>query len=319
VNSIATSDGQFWPAPRLWAKEVERARRLHKRLSRQSKGSNRRQRTKRSLGRLGAKESDRRRDWVEKTTTGLVRDHDLIAVERLQIRNLVRSARGTVEEPGHNVRAKAALNRAILGQCWGIFVRRLKDKAAMAGVRVIEVDPRYPLRSCRVCGHEAAGNRESQAVFRCLACGHIQHADTHAALDILERGMAGLANLAPAVGPAVAGRGAGASGQAMKRQPGEAAWMSPHRESPGFSRGEKVKAESGTRSARGDPPAGTAAVVTRVRQRAQIRVRSGSPPDASSSLGSGGLHRTWLVARIRRAADSPRLATGTWAVAAAKP
>jgi transposase len=118
VNSIATSDGQFWPAPCLWAKEVERARRLQKRLSRQSKGSNRRQRTKRSLGRLGAKESDRRRDWVEKTTTGLVRDHDLIAVERLQIRNLVRSARGTVAEPGHNVRAKAALNRAILGQCW---------------------------------------------------------------------------------------------------------------------------------------------------------------------------------------------------------
>lgn len=223
ANSIATSGGEFAHAPGLRPKEAERARRLQKRLARQKKGSNRRQRTKRSLGRLRATESDRRRDWVEQASTELVHDHDVIAIERLRIRNMVRSAKGTVEDPGHNVRAKAGLNRAILGQGWGMLARRLKDKAALAGVMVVEVDPKYTSRTCRACGHEAEGNRESQAVFRCLVCGHVQHADTHAALNILERGMAALANPAPAVGPAVAGRGAGASGQAVKRQPGETA------------------------------------------------------------------------------------------------
>lgn len=208
VNSIATSDGAVDHAPGLRPKEAERSRRLQQRLARQREGSNRRQRSKRCLGRLRAREVDRRKDWVERTTTTLVRNYDVIIIEKLRVKDMARSATGTIAEPGHNVRAKAALNRAILGQGWGATAQRLKDKAAASGTAVVvEVNPRYTSRTCRVCGHEAKGNRESQAVFHCLACGHVQHADTHAAENIRERGVAVLAKPAPAAGPVVAARG----------------------------------------------------------------------------------------------------------------
>ena len=66
------------------------------------------------MARLKARECDRRKDWCEKTCTDLARRFDLIRVEDLKIANMTRSARGTLEEPGRNVRQKAGLNRGIL-------------------------------------------------------------------------------------------------------------------------------------------------------------------------------------------------------------
>ena len=97
------------------------------------------------------------------------------------------------DQPGafrpNGARAKAGLNRAILAQCWGEFLTRLKQKAALAGVDVIEVDPRHTSQQCKACGHTAPENRENQAEFRCVQCGHEQHADTNAACNILARGL----------------------------------------------------------------------------------------------------------------------------------
>ena len=73
---------------------------------------------------------------------------------------MTRTARGTPEEPGRNVRAKAGLNRGILGSGWGLLVRRLEDKAPG---RVEKVRPAYTSQRCSACGHIAAGSRESQA------------------------------------------------------------------------------------------------------------------------------------------------------------
>ena len=69
---------------------------------------------------LCAKEVDRRKDWTRKTTTSLVRDYDLVAIEDLRVKNMVRSAKGTVEEPGKNVAQKAGLNRSIQSQAWSV-------------------------------------------------------------------------------------------------------------------------------------------------------------------------------------------------------
>jgi putative transposase len=99
----------------------------------------------------------------------------------LKISAMVRSARGTIAAPGVNVRAKAGLNRSIHAAGWGRLATRLEQKAAG---RVEKIDPAYTSQTCHACGHCAADNRESQAVFRCRACGHVDHADVNAAKNI---------------------------------------------------------------------------------------------------------------------------------------
>ena len=105
----------------------------------------------------------------------------MIRVEDLQIGNMTRSARGTRDDPGRNVRAKAGLNRGILGSGWGLLVRRLEDKAPG---RVEKVKPHYTSQRCSACGQVDRDSRESQAVFRCTACGFAGNADVNAAMNI---------------------------------------------------------------------------------------------------------------------------------------
>jgi len=91
------------------------------------------------------------------------------------------SARGSVGQPGRNVRAKAGLNREILRSGWGLLVRRLEEKAPG---RVEKINPAFTSQRCSVCGHVAADSRESQALFRCVACGYTCNADVNAARNI---------------------------------------------------------------------------------------------------------------------------------------
>jgi putative transposase len=144
-------------------------------------GSNRRYRIKRAIAKLRARERDRRKDWVEQTTTDLARRYDVLQVERLRVADMTKSAAGTPSAPGRNVAAKAALNRSILAQGWGLFLKRLEDKAAG---RVRHVDPKHTSQRCSACGHVAAESRESQAWFVCVACGFACHADLNAARNI---------------------------------------------------------------------------------------------------------------------------------------
>jgi IS605 OrfB family transposase len=179
--SAALSTGERLSVPGLHKTQATRLLRLQRKLARAKRGSNRRRRIKTAIGRLKAREVDRRRDWVEKTSTDLARRFDLIRVEDLKIRNMVRSARGTIAAPGRNVRAKAGLNRSIHTAGWGRLVTRLEDKAPG---RVEKINPAYTSMTCYACGHCAAENRESQAVFRCRVCGHGDHADVNAAKNI---------------------------------------------------------------------------------------------------------------------------------------
>jgi putative transposase len=193
THTVTTSDGEHLDmAVLLSPGEQQRLRRLQRRLGRQHKGSNRRERTKRAIARLRAREADRRRDWIEQTTTRLVRAHDLVAIEDLRVKQMLRSASGTADEPGCNVAAKRGLNRQISTRSWSTFRRRLEQKAAAATspVEVVAVNPVHTSQRCAVCGHTAPGNRESQAVFRCAACGHQANADVNAAVNILAAGLA---------------------------------------------------------------------------------------------------------------------------------
>ncbi len=182
--SAALSTGELLHAPGLTARERQRLRRLQRRLARATRGSNRRTRVRFAIARLRARENDRRKDWVEKTSTDLARRFDAIMVEDLNIKHMTRLPRGTRENPGRNVRQKAGLNRGILRSGWGRLVRRLEEKAPG---RVEKIHPAFTSQRCSACGHVDGRSRESQARFLCTACGYASHADVNAARNIAAR------------------------------------------------------------------------------------------------------------------------------------
>jgi transposase len=201
--SAALSNGDLLHCPGLHETERAQLRRLQRKLARAQKGSARRQRVKVAIARFKAREGDRRKDWAEKTSTSLARRFDLIRIEDLHITSMTRSVRGTTAQPGLHVRQKAALNRGILASGWGLLARRLQDKAPG---RVEKIHPAYTSQRCSACGHVAAESRESQAVFRCAACGYTGHADVNAAKNI-------------AAGHAVTARGRSPLGGRVNREP----------------------------------------------------------------------------------------------------
>jgi putative transposase len=179
--SAALSTGELLHCPGLRLAEHARMRRLQRRLRRARRGSNRRQLLRAAIGRLRAREVDRRKDWAEKLSTDLARRFDVICIEDLKIRNMTRSARGSVQQPGQKVRQKAGLNRAIMASGRGRLARRLEDKAPG---RVERVRPHFTSQRCSACGHADPKSRESQARFRCAACGFACNTDVNAAINI---------------------------------------------------------------------------------------------------------------------------------------
>jgi putative transposase len=101
--------------------------------------------------------------------------------ERTRLRRLQRTLARAKRGSNRNVRQKAGLNRGILGSGWGLLVRRLQDKAPG---RVEKVSPALTSLRCSACGQVDRDSRESQAVFRCTACGFACHADVNAAINI---------------------------------------------------------------------------------------------------------------------------------------
>ncbi len=201
--SAALSTGELLHIPGLTAGQQKRLLCLERKLARAQRGSRRRRRVKLAIARLKARETDRRRDWAEKASTDIARRFDAIRVEDLQIRNMTRSAKGTREHPGRNVRAKAGLNRQIMRSGWGLLVRRLEDKAPG---RVEKVKPAFTSQRCSACGHVDVKSRESQARFVCTACGFAAHADVNAARNI-------------AAGHAVTARGGDGEARPVNREP----------------------------------------------------------------------------------------------------
>lgn len=170
--SAALSTGELIKAPALRPKEGERLLRLQRRLADAKRGSKRRGHIKSAIARLKARETDRRRDWAEKTSTDLARRFDLIRFEDLKVTNMVKSAKGTVEAPGMNVRAKAGLNRGILANGWALLLKRTQDVADVQPVRargreVAREPSRLPVHCLRIPG---ARGRERCFEHRGRAC-----------------------------------------------------------------------------------------------------------------------------------------------------
>ena len=172
-----------------FARHQHRLAKAQRQMARKTKHSRNWLKAKARVQRIQRQIANARADYLHKATTAISKSHALVIVEDLQVASMTRSASGTAEQPGSRVRQKAGLNRSILDQGWGEFARQLDYKTAWEGGWLEAVPPHRTSQECPACGFTHADNRQSQAVFLCLACRHRENADTVAAKNIRERGL----------------------------------------------------------------------------------------------------------------------------------
>lgn len=174
---------------RLAQKEIQR-KRWQRRAARRVKGSKNRRKASQRAARAGLYAADVRTNFAHQTSRALVDGQNLLFVfEALQVKNMTRSAAGTVAVPGKRVAQKRGLNRSILASAWGETKLFTKYKALAAGKLCIEVPPHHSSQECSACGHTHADNRLDQSRFVCQRCGHAENADANAARVIASRGV----------------------------------------------------------------------------------------------------------------------------------
>jgi putative transposase len=194
VARFATlSNGTFVAPLASFKKHEQRLAKYQRRMARKVKGSANWKKAKARIQRIHARIANTRSDFLHKASNTISKNHAMIAVEDLQVRNMVKSASGTVEAPGRNVRAKSGLNKSILDQGWGEFRRQLEYKTAWRGGYFVAVPPQNTSRTCPCCGHISADSRKTQALFACVKCGHEANADHVGAINVLAAGHAVLA------------------------------------------------------------------------------------------------------------------------------
>ena len=161
---------------------------LQRRLKNKVKFSQNWQKLKAKIAKLHHKTAHCRKDFLHQTSSKISKNHAVVYVEDLQVSNMSKSARGTAEEHGKNVKQKSGLNRSILDQSRFEFRRQLAYKLAWNGGHLIAVPPQNTSRTCPCCGYTAKGNRQTQADFECVECGYTENADAVGAINILRRG-----------------------------------------------------------------------------------------------------------------------------------
>lgn len=190
---VATSEGNYKGSIspyRLMENKLQKHQRI---LSKKKRYSSNWKKQQRKLQKCHAKIANIRKDFQHKLSTILSKNHATIVVEDLKIKNISATAKGTLENPGKNVAAKSGLNKSILDQGWGEFIRQLKYKLNWLGGKLLEVPARHTSQKCCVCKHVSQDNRKTQSKFLCVNCGHQENADINAAKNILAAGLAVLA------------------------------------------------------------------------------------------------------------------------------
>lgn len=190
---VTLSDGSHKDPLNSFKAHEKALRKAQQAMSRKVRFSRNWKKAKARIQRIQTHIGSARRDYLHKISTAISKNHALVCVEDLQVRNMSKSAAGTTDTPGRNVRAKSGLNKAILDQGWGEFRRQLDYKLAWNGGHLIAVPPKNTSRTCPCCGHISADNRQTQATFECVECGFKENADLVGAINVLRAGHAQLA------------------------------------------------------------------------------------------------------------------------------
>jgi putative transposase len=165
--------------PRFLRKAEKALKRVQKRVSRRTKGSKNRLKAIKQLGKTHLKVSRRRKDFAVKTARALIQSSDLVAIEDLKVRNMVRN---------HH------LAKSISDASWILFRQWLEYFGKVFDVPVIVVAPHYTSQDCSNCGHEVKKTLSTRT-HKCLHCEYIDDRDTNAAINILMKALQGLAQL----------------------------------------------------------------------------------------------------------------------------
>jgi putative transposase len=173
------SDGNKVKNPRFLRKAEKALKRAQKRVSRKTKGSKNRLKAIKKLGRAHLKVSRRRKDFAVKTARALIQSADLVAIEDLKVRNMVKNHR---------------LAKSISDASWTLFRQWLEYFGKVFDVPVIAVAPHYTSQDCSNCGQQV-NKSLSTRTHKCPDCGYINDRDANAALNILMKALAGLAQL----------------------------------------------------------------------------------------------------------------------------
>lgn len=169
------------PAPDYSAR-----RRLQRSLSRKRRGSRAWRQVRQRLAGQQRHEANARQHHAHVESARLTKAFRCLVVEDLQVVNLTRSAAGTLEQPGRNVKSKSGLNKAILQQGWSDFVNKLTYKAENAGGLVIRVKPAHTSQDCSGCGQRVPKPLQERT-HACPDCGLVLDRDHNAARNILFR------------------------------------------------------------------------------------------------------------------------------------
>ena len=184
------SNGQYFKPLNAFKTYKGKLAKLQRQLKNKVKFSKNWLKLQAKIAQLHHKIANCRKDFLHKISHTISKNHAMIYVEDLQVSNMSKSAKGTVEQPGQNVAQKSGLNRSILDQGWYEFRRQLDYKSAWRGGYVIAAPPQNTSRTCPCCGYTDKENRPTQAQFACIECGYNENADVVGALNVLERGRA---------------------------------------------------------------------------------------------------------------------------------
>ena len=191
VARFATlSNGEFFEPLNAFKTYKGKLAKLQRQLKNKVKFSQNWQKLKAKIAKLHHKIANCRKDFLHKISTQISKNHAMIYIEDLQVSNMSKSAKGTVEAHGKNVKQKSGLNRSILDQSWFEFRRQLDYKTQWQGGFLVAVPAQNTSRTCPCCGHVAKENRQTQANFECVECGYTENADVVGALNVLGRGRA---------------------------------------------------------------------------------------------------------------------------------
>jgi putative transposase len=206
ADMAVLSTGEKFPHPRDWERHEKRLKRYQRRLARCQKGSRNRAKARIKVARAHAKVTDARRDFLHKTSTRLVRENDVIAIEDLNVSGMVKNR---------------SLARAISCTGWGEFRSMLEYKARRYGRTLAVVDRWYPSsKTCSACGHLLAALSLNTRHWQCPSCGTRHDRDVNAAKNILAAGLAaGAGNGADACGGDVRRAGATRARPPVKQEP----------------------------------------------------------------------------------------------------
>jgi putative transposase len=188
IRFAAMSDGNFIEPLNSFKKHEKRLAKYQRRMSKKQKFSKNWHKAKCRVQKVHTQIANARKDFLHKKTAEISKNHAMVAVEDLQIKNMSQSAAGNAEKLGKNVAAKSGLNKAILDQGWAEFRRQLDYKLDWNGAMLVAVPPQYTSQTCPCCGHVAKANRKTQAQFECVDCGYKNNADVVGAMNILARG-----------------------------------------------------------------------------------------------------------------------------------